>query len=39
MAQLAILHNLKRLLAGETAINMKVTEFPDRRKRRRPKLR
>ena len=27
-AQLAILHNLKRLLAGETAINMKVTEFP-----------
>lgn len=28
MAQLAILHNLKRLLAGETAINMKVTEFP-----------
>ena len=28
MAQLAILHNLKRLLGGETAINMKVTEFP-----------
>jgi hypothetical protein len=27
-AQLAILHNLKRLLAGETAINMKVKEMP-----------
>jgi hypothetical protein len=27
-AQLAILHNLKRLLIGETAINMNVKEFP-----------
>jgi hypothetical protein len=27
-AQLAILHNLKRLLAGETAINMNVKELP-----------
>jgi hypothetical protein len=27
-AQLAILHNLKRLLTGETAINMNVKEMP-----------
>jgi hypothetical protein len=27
-AQLTILHNLKRLLAGEAAINMRVIEFP-----------
>jgi hypothetical protein len=27
-AQLAILQNLKRLLAGETAVNMRVTELP-----------
>jgi len=27
-AQLAILHNLKRLLTGETAINMNVKELP-----------
>jgi hypothetical protein len=28
LAQLAILHNLRLLLTGETAIKMKVTEFP-----------
>jgi hypothetical protein len=28
VAQLAILHNLKRLLAGETAVNVNVREMP-----------